>query len=133
MPFTGSQDEKHYKIRFMEGQIGVRQITILTEKEIIKIWQRRMNEGDGLATEDGQPLKIVFPGRPNDEQGADFHQAVIVTGGRLVRGDVEVHIKSSGWYEHHHDTDPEYSLDYLSRDSPYYLENRLPLPSVGED
>ena len=84
-------------------------MTNLTEKEIVKIWQYQLPERDGLATEDGKLLKIIYPGRLNDEQGADFHEAVIVTGGRLLRGDVEIHINSSGWHEHGHDTDGVYN------------------------
>jgi len=81
----------------------------ITERDIVGIWQQQLLESGCLATEDGKLLMIIYPGRLNDEQGADFQGAVIVSGGRLLRGDIEIHINSSGWYEHGHDIDAVYN------------------------
>ena len=84
-------------------------INNLSEKAIVRIWQCQLLERDGLATADGEPLRIIYPGRLNDDRGADFQAAVIVKGGRLLRGDVEIHVNSSGWHEHGHDMDAVYN------------------------
>ncbi len=74
----------------------------LSESQLIKVWQSQLLDRARLFTEDGEPIEIIYAGRLNDEQGADFRDAVIVTNKRLIRGDVEVHVKSSGWREHQH-------------------------------
>ena len=62
-----------------------------------------------LTTEQGEPVEIVYPGRRNDGWGADFQDAVIATGGRLKKGDIEVHVRSSDWRLHRHHLNPDYS------------------------
>ncbi len=81
----------------------------LSESQVVKVWQRQLLDRAGLATEDGEPIEIIYPGRLNDEQGADFRDAVITTGKGLARGDVEVHVRSSGWQEHRHHRDAVYN------------------------
>jgi hypothetical protein len=52
---------------------------------------------------------VVFPGWFSSAAGPDFREAIIVNNGSLQRGDVEVHVRSSAWYEHGHHTNPEYN------------------------
>jgi len=84
-------------------------INSLPESLIVKIWQHLLLNGTELTTERGKPLKIVYPGRINDDRGADFRDAVIATNGGLIKGDVEVHVKSSDWQAHRHHRDPVYN------------------------
>jgi len=81
----------------------------LSESQLIKIWQHQLLDRDGLATEDGEPVEIIYPGRLNDEQGADFRDAVIATNEGLKRGDIEVHVRSSDWWSHQHHQDAIYN------------------------
>ena len=81
----------------------------LSERQVIRIWQHQLLGKTRLETENGEPLEIVYPGRVNDDQGADFQDAVISTGGRLVRGDIEVHVKCSDWRAHRHHQNPVYN------------------------
>jgi len=62
-----------------------------------------------LVTEEGERLKIIYPGRVNDDQGADFRDAVIATSQGLIKGDIEVHVNSSDWQAHQHHRDPVYN------------------------
>jgi len=62
-----------------------------------------------LFTEAGEPIRIVYPGRVNDGRGADFRDAVIATTSGLIKGDIEVHVKSSGWRAHRHHLDAAYN------------------------
>jgi len=84
-------------------------INNLPESQIIKIWQHQLLDRTELATEGGEPIEIIYPGRINDDQGADFRDAVIATGGKLIKGDIELHVKSSGWQAHQHHRDPVYN------------------------
>lgn len=84
-------------------------INNLTESQIIKIWQHQLLDRTELTTEGGEPIKIIYPGRVNDDRGADFRDAVIATSQGLITGDIEVHVKSSGWRVHQHHHDPVYN------------------------
>ena len=79
------------------------------ESLIVKIWQCQLPDRTDLITEDGEPIKIVYPGRLNDDRGADLLDAVIATRQGLLKGDIEVHIKSSNWQSHRHHRDPHYN------------------------
>ncbi len=81
----------------------------LSEREVRKVWQYQLFDRNGLLTEEGEPIKIIYPGRSNDDQGADFRDAVIATNNGLVKGDIELHVKSSGWQEHRHCWDGAYN------------------------
>ncbi len=84
-------------------------INNLPESQVIKIWQCQLLDRTELTTEGGEPIEIIYPGRINDDQGADFRDAVIATRGKLIKGDIEVHVKSSGWQAHQHHRDPVYN------------------------
>ena len=81
----------------------------LPEREIIRIWQRLLLDRTELVTEEGVRLKIIYPGRVNDDRGADFRDAVIATSQGLIKGDIEVHVSSSGWQAHQHHQDAAYN------------------------
>jgi len=81
----------------------------LPEKLIVKIWQHQLLDRTDLATEEGEPIRVIYPGRVNDDQGADLRDVVIATSQGLARGDVEIHVKSSDWRAHCHHQDPTYN------------------------
>ncbi len=62
-----------------------------------------------LRLEDGRALRVVFPGVPGGGAGPDFSGAILDAGGDLLRGDVEIHLKASGWGAHGHTRDPAYA------------------------
>lgn len=82
----------------------------ITEKQVVRLWQYQLlDKITGLTTEDGIPLEILYPGRPNDDRGADFRDAVISSNRLLLKGDVELHVRSSDWHAHGHDRDAAYN------------------------
>ena len=62
-----------------------------------------------LRLEDGRTLRVVYPGVPGGGAGPDFTGAILDAGGDLLRGDVEIHLKASGWHAHGHASDPAYA------------------------
>ena len=84
-------------------------INNLSEDLIIKIWQHQLLGRTDLTTEEGEPVRIIYPGRINDDQGADLLDAAIATDQGLLKGDVEVHVRSSDWRAHRHYQDPNYN------------------------
>jgi len=81
----------------------------LPERQVIRIWQRLLLNRTELVTEEGERLKIIYPGRVNDDHGADFRDAVIATSQGLIKGDIEVHVSSRDWQAHQHHQDPAYN------------------------
>ncbi|MBN1177332.1 MAG: DUF2851 family protein [Dehalococcoidales bacterium] len=81
----------------------------LSENRVLQIWQDRLSGRNDLVTEGGEPVRVVYPGRRNGDRGADFRDAVVAIGGGVTKGDIEVHVRSSGWRAHHHHRDPVYN------------------------
>jgi hypothetical protein len=79
------------------------------ESRVVAIWQNQLPGRTDLVTEEGEPIKIIYPGRINDDRGADLLDAVISTRQGLIRGDIEVHVKSSSWWAHRHHRDSSYN------------------------
>ena len=79
------------------------------ERQLVEIWQHHLPEKSELITEGGGVVKIIYPGRINDDQGADFRDAVIATDRGLAKGDIELHVKSSHWRAHQHHLNPAYN------------------------
>ena len=59
----------------------------------------------------GERLRVLDPGVWNLEAGPDFKNAVVevVSTGRRIVGDVEIHIHPSDWNAHGHTDDPAYA------------------------
>jgi len=91
----------------------MRLVNSLTESLIVKIWQYQLLDRTDLTTEEGEPIRIIYPGRINDDRGADLLDAVIITSQGLIKGDIEVHVKSSDWRAHRHHQDPFYNRAIL--------------------
>jgi len=80
----------------------------LPERVVVEIWQQLMARAE-LTTAGSEPIRIIYPGRKNDDRGADFRDAVIATSQGIIKGDIEVHVKSSDWQAHRHHQDPAYN------------------------
>ena len=81
----------------------------VVERLVAWIWERQALVGP-LAGDDGASYQVVFRGRPWGERGADYQGAIIARAdGLLLRGDVELHVRSSDWRRHGHWRDPSYN------------------------
>ncbi len=109
------------------------------EKAVVEIWQRYLTGRTDLVTEDGRSIRVVYPGMVNGDRGADFVDAVILSGHRLLRGSVEIHVSSSGWWGHGHHADPAYNGVILhvvyrkDREKAVQLENGKSVPTLVLD
>lgn len=72
------------------------------------IWKTNKLQQKTLFTGDKESIRILHPGTHNLGSGPDFFNAKIEINGQLWAGNVELHLKSSDWYAHHHETDPNY-------------------------
>lgn len=81
----------------------------MTEDFIHYLWKFKKFECNNAKTQQGESLEILHLGWHNqDESGPDFFNAKIKIGNQLWAGNVEIHIKSSDWYQHNHQEDPAY-------------------------
>ena len=71
-------------------------------------WKHKLYPLKELTTSDGQRVEIVDPGLHNRNAGPDFFNAKIRIGSTMWVGNVEIHDKSTDWYQHGHDKDSRY-------------------------
>jgi len=81
----------------------------LTESLLARVWQSKVLCNRELFTAGGGWLRVIHPGRINSEGGPDFRHAIIATEEGELRGDVEIHIRSSAWQAHGHHRDQRYN------------------------
>lgn len=72
-------------------------------------WQHRMFPLNKLRTIEGNVIDVISPGTHNTDAGPDFIGAQLKFDGNLWVGNVEIHLYSSDWYRHHHDSNPVYN------------------------
>jgi hypothetical protein len=72
------------------------------------VWRTRRFDLQNLKTTEEQEIRIEQFGNHNRDQGPDFSNARIWIDETLWAGNVEMHLRSSDWYNHRHETDPAY-------------------------
>ncbi|MCJ7491211.1 MAG: DUF2851 family protein [Dehalococcoidia bacterium] len=81
----------------------------LREDELVRLWEGQRFPREALRTRQGEALQVVHRGRRNLGAGPDFLDAIIADGrGRLIKGDVELHVRASAFVAHGHHLDPRY-------------------------
>jgi len=72
------------------------------------VWKFQKFDVGSFITSNNENLHIINQGNHNLNSGPDFFNAQIELDNQLWVGNVEIHIKSSDWYIHGHETDPAY-------------------------
>lgn len=73
------------------------------------LWKFKKFDFLKAETTAGENIKILNSGLHNDQNpGPDFFNAKIEIDNQLWAGNVEIHLKSSDWYAHHHERDAHY-------------------------
>ncbi|MDP5082270.1 MAG: DUF2851 family protein [Winogradskyella sp.] len=72
------------------------------------IWKYKAFTSQSLKTTRDETIAINHLGQHNHNSGPDFFNAQIVIDKQLWAGNVEIHVKSSDWYVHHHEIDKAY-------------------------
>ncbi|MBL7870286.1 MAG: DUF2851 family protein [Cyclobacteriaceae bacterium] len=106
----------------------------MNESFIHYLWQFQYFDKSELTTTAGEVLNILKPGILNSDAGPDFSQAKIKIGSINWAGNVEIHIQSSGWYEHTHDQDAAYENVVLhvvwEENKPVYRTDGTRIPTL---
>lgn len=72
------------------------------------LWKFKNFETENLKTSNGEPLTIINSGSYLQTAGPDFFNAQITISNQKWAGNIEIHLKSSDWYVHHHERDEAY-------------------------
>jgi hypothetical protein len=91
------------------------------------IWKYGLFTKSGLKTVDGRSIEIISSGQPNSDSGPDFFNAKIRIGETTWAGNIEIHQKSSHWFQHKHDINAAYDNVILHvvelHDKPVQVKN----------
>ena len=105
--------------------------SLYSEKAVQDLWATQRFRRDGLLTEDARRVVVEFPGLLSVEGGPDFRGARLLIGGERRAGDVEIHLRPSGWAAHGHDEDGAYAgviLHVVLRRDPFRAPPSSPIP-----
>jgi len=105
------------------GSGGVCLGMINQEKQLHELWARNPYAQTELQTETGQSLRILSAGQLNTDSGPDFFDARISIDDQIWSGNIEMHIRSSDWKRHNHDSDSAYRNVVLH----VVMENDVPI------
>jgi len=80
----------------------------IREDFLYYLWKFGKLQLQSLETTQKEPIKIINLGTHNHHAGPDFFNACVRIGNQLWAGNVEMHVKSSDWFVHHHENDANY-------------------------
>lgn len=97
------------------------------------IWKFKCLATKLYQAKNGLTIEVINFGIHNKFSGPDFKNATIRYDGLLHAGHVEMHLNSSDWYKHGHDSDPNYDNVVLhvvyNHDQEVVINGRL-LPTI---
>ena len=106
----------------------------MKEEFLHYIWKHQMFSKRSLVTTDNKNVIIKSVGLHNHNSGPDFFNAKIEIDNLVWAGNVEIHVKSSDWYLHRHESDVNYDTVVLhivwKDDVEIFNKNNHPLPTV---
>lgn len=98
------------------------------------LWKTQKFSQDSLFTTEGQAVAVYQRGYHNQDAGPDFLEARLRIGQQEWAGQVEIHLRSSDWEKHGHQTDPAYNNVILhvvyEHDQIIKTENGLAPPTL---
>ena len=81
----------------------------IDEHFVQTVWDEQRFFDFDLKSTDDRSIQVLKPGFWNSDEGPDFVHAELLIDGDLHAGDVEIHIRSSSWYNHEHHLNPRYN------------------------
>lgn len=80
----------------------------MNENLLQYLWKYKIFSKIDFKDSEGNPLEILDFGRFNSNAGPDFSFAKIKIKDVILAGNIEIHVKSSDWYFHRHDSQKDY-------------------------
>lgn len=98
------------------------------------LWKYKKFEFSKAQTTSNQSITLKSVGQHNHGAGPDFFNARLSIDGQEWAGNVEIHLKSSDWYAHGHETDQAYDTVILhvvwEHDIDVFRQDNTPLPTL---
>jgi hypothetical protein len=98
------------------------------------IWKYKKFDVLNLKTTLGETVNLVSVGKHNLNSGPDFFNAQLEIEEQLWAGNVEIHIKSSDWFVHHHEVDKTYDNVILhvvwEHDTEVFRKDNTQIPTL---
>lgn len=96
------------------------------------LWKFKKFDLTNLRTSNGEPVIIINGGQYLQLAGPDFFNAQLIIANQKWAGNVEIHLKSSDWYIHHHEQDSAYENVILhvvwENDAEIFRKNNTEIP-----
>lgn len=96
------------------------------------LWKFQKFNNLSLKTTSGEDISIINSGQYLELSGPDFFNAQICIGNQKWAGNIEIHLKSSDWYIHHHEEDRAYENVILhvvwEHDTEIFRKNNIEIP-----
>jgi hypothetical protein len=96
------------------------------------LWKFKKFDTLNLKTFNSEHITIINVGQYLELAGPDFFNAQIIIGDQKWAGNVEIHLKSSDWYVHHHEKDSAYENVILhvvwEHDTEIFSKNNIEIP-----
>lgn len=96
------------------------------------LWKFKKFDSLNLKTFNGEIITILSVGQYLELSGPDFFNAQITIGDQKWAGNIEIHLKSSDWYVHHHERDAAYENVILhvvwEHDTEIFRKNNTEIP-----
>jgi len=96
------------------------------------LWKFKKFDTLNLKTSNGEEITIINVGQYLELAGPDFFNSQIIIGNQKWAGNVEIHLKSSDWYVHHHERDEAYENVILhvvwEHDTEIFRKNNSEIP-----
>ncbi len=106
----------------------------MQEEFLHYVWQHKKFAVSELFTTHKETLTVLSVGLPNANSGPDFFNSQIKIGNQLWAGNVEIHIKSSDWFVHHHEMDNAYDSVILhvvyEHDTEIFRKDNTVIPTL---
>ncbi|MDR7209510.1 DUF2851 family protein [Flavobacterium piscis] len=104
----------------------------MKEEFLHYLWRFKKFDTLSLKTVNEEEITIINTGNYLELAGPDFFNAQIKIGSQKWAGNVEIHLKSSDWYVHHHEKDPAYENVILhvvwEHDADIFRKNNTEIP-----
>ena len=98
------------------------------------VWKFQKFTTTQLHSTQGELVNVISVGMHNHNSGPDFFNAKISIDGQLWAGNVEIHLKASDWYAHHHEKDTAYDSVILhvvwEQDAEVFTKDNASIPTI---
>jgi len=107
---------------------------LIQENFLHYLWKYKIFATKKLRTSSKECLQIFTSGEHNLNTGPDFFNAKIKINDQIWAGNIEIHVKASDWYVHHHEKDKNYDNVILHvvwiNDIQIFHKNNIPIPTL---